>query len=68
MNLPPKALTILIDLKKELLDREPNEHPTDAVDTPARIEFARSTPERTMRRAVIRGSGYQGYRRQELDT
>jgi len=71
MRLPPKALNVLVDLKKELLDHTeqlvPRLYgPEPPQPEPMRAEPERHTPERTMHHATHRASGYQRYRRSEL--
>lgn len=81
MTLPPKALNVLVDLKRELLSREmlpmgrviavDTEKKTVAfvMDEPkpqgvrAKREQRRKTPERTMRRARVKGRSWQRFQR-----
>lgn len=71
MNLPPRALQALVDLKQALLAREPSQNGaapdplqqmlTEVLEAPAplREEPERRTPERTMRHARRRAVKFQ---------
>jgi len=58
MTLPPKALNVLVDLKKSLLQHEEFDLGLSP-DRPMRDEPEQHTPERTMRHARRVGGGFQ---------
>lgn len=57
--LPYKALTVLANLKRELLDRKPDVPNEQIATFTARDEQKRKTPERTMRGARKRSMSFQ---------
>jgi hypothetical protein len=65
MNLPPRALQALVDLKQELLSKSEVTEPQDSKDispdhtAPLREDPERRTPERTMRHARLRAVKFQ---------
>lgn len=70
MNLPPKTVSSLMELKERLSAERIEKHtqtlrPMDGEKFSWRDDQTK-TPERTMRHARSRGQGYQRFRRQEV--
>lgn len=67
LNLSPSVLNALIRIKSSLLETSSEDVAAKELEDPLplRAEVERKTPERTMRRARVRGFAYQKYKRWE---